>query len=352
MKMKQKTLFILFAFILSFVGQSYAQRGSIKASVEPKEILIGQQATISLEVKTKEGELVLFPVFPDTIVSGLEVLPIEQTVDTLTNDGWTLSKKYVVTAFDSTRYHIPFIPVIVGIDTLKSDSLELFVTIPQLSEATLDYANKYKKGEIDSLNFAELEIADIKPISSPPFVLTDYIEYVAYPFIFIVIIALIALAYIFYQRKKKKGYYFKPAIILPPDVVALNALNSLRTKNMIQKGLIKEYHTELTDILRQYLQAQFDIDAPEMLTSEIINKLQEKAYDNTRIMEMRDILELADLVKFARLDPLTHENDGSLTKAFSFVENTKPIEVPTTTTTENVNQQNILKVEQQKNKEK
>lgn len=328
MKMKQQFLFILFVFTVVWGSNSFAQRGTIKATIEPKEILIGQQAVINVEVKAAKGELILFPIFNDTIVSGLEVLSNDLPIDTLDTDIWTLNKKYTVTAFDSMRYRIAPIPVIVGIDTLRSDTLELFVTTPLLSENTLNYIDKYKKGEIDSLNFVELGIADIKPIVSPPFFISDYIEYIAYPLILILIVAIILLLLIFYKRKKKKGYYFTPVVVLPPDILAIKALNSLKEKNLVQKGLIKEYHTEITDVLRKYIQGRFGIDAPDMLTSEIISELSKKLDDSGSIMELREILELADLVKFARLQPLAHENDGSLSRSYSFVEKTKLLEEP------------------------
>ena len=324
--MKNKILFLL---VLSFVGLSMAkaQNKSISSSIEPKQILIGQQAVIDVKVNSVKGELVLFPNFTDTIVTGLEVLDIDLPIDTLITDkGWTLTKKYVVTSFDSLDYHIPFIPAIVGIDTLRTDTMSLIVREPILSDTTLTYIDNYMQGKIDSLNFAVLGVNDIKPVIVPPFVLMDYAEYIAYPFLAILIIALIVALIIFAKRKKKKGYYFTPKIVLPADVLALNALDSLKEKQLVQKGMLKEYHTEISDILRTYIKTRFGVDATEMLTNDIVKSLNKLLKNRTEIDKVKTALELADLVKFAKFEPLTNENDKSLSDSYEFVKETRIVE--------------------------
>ena len=320
---------ILFLFVLSFIGfsMSQAQNKSISSSIEPKQILIGQQAIIDVKVNSVKGELVLFPNYKDTIVTGLEVLNNDLPIDTvLTNDGWTLTKKYVVTSFDSLDYHIPAIPTIVGIDTLRTDTMSLIVREPMLSDTTLTYIDNYKQGKIDSLNFAVLGINDIKPVIVPPFVLMDYAEYVLYPLIAILIIALVVVLIIMARRKKKKGYYFTPKIILPADIIALNALDSLKEKQLVQKGKVKEYHTEIADILRAYIKTRFGIDATEMLTNDIVQSLGKALQDRNEVDRVKVALELADLVKFAKFEPLTNENDKSLSDSYVFVKDTRIVE--------------------------
>lgn len=325
--MKNK-IFIIF-LVAIFSTQSYltAQNKSISATIEPKQILIGQQATIDIKVNSAKGELVLFPILKDTIVSGLEVLNNDLPIDTtMTPNGWTLSKKYIVTSFDSLDYHIPQIPAIVGIDTLRTDTMSLIVREPVLSDSTLSYIDKYKKGEIDSLNFEALGLNDIKPVITPPFVFMDYIEYVIYPLIIIFVLALLILLFLILKRKKKKGYFFTPKVVLPPDIVALNSLDKLKEKQLVKNGLIKEYHTEITNILRTYIKDRFGIDATEMLTSEIVESLG-KVWDQKNDVDLvKETLELADLVKFAKFQPLTNENDRSLSDSYTFVRNTKIVE--------------------------
>lgn len=325
--MKNKILFLSLAF--SFLGLSIvkSQNKSISATIEPKQILIGQQAIIDVKVNSAKGELVLFPNYQDTIVTGLEVVNNELPIDTvLTDNGWTLSKKYVVTSFDSLDYHIPSIPTIVGIDTLRTDTMSLIVREPLLSDTTLTYIEDYKQGKIDSLNFAVLGVNDIKPVLVPPFVLMDYAEYILYPFLVILVIALVIVLIVMMKRKKKKGYYFTPKVILPADIVALNALDSLKEKQLVQKGKVKEYHTEVSDILRTYIKSRFGVDATEMLTSEIVQSLGALLDKTNDVDKVRNALELADLVKFAKFEPLTNENDKSLTDSYDFVKDTRIVE--------------------------
>lgn len=324
--MKAINLFTLIFFVFCVNQLSFAQNNQVIATITPDSISIGQQATISVEVKTEEGELVLFPSYKGFIANGVEVLNNELPIDTILQqqDRWLLKKEYTITSFDSLEYTIPPIMVIVGIDTLKSDSLQLKVGLPVLSAQTLDYADKYQKGEIDSLNFNALGVNDIKNIYTPPFFFMDYIEYIIMIGIIILFIILLIVLYILYRKKKKKGYYFKPEVVLPPDVVAMNALKDMQEKQLVQQGKIKEYHTELTDIVRKYIKDSFGVDAPEMLTKDVVDRLEKEQINNDAVKDLGNILSLADLVKFAKWQPLQHESDKSFNQTLAFIERTKP----------------------------
>lgn len=326
MKIKKITLLTLLVFLSHYC--LFAQKDLVHAVVTPDSILIGQQAILNVEVKSHKDELVLFPMYKDTITAGVEVLNNEIPVDTILEQKGgkevvILSKKYVITSFDSLNYVLPPIPVIVGTDTLRSDSTFLAVTLPTLSKEALAYAAKYKNGETDSLNFNKLDVKDIKNIVTPPFVWQDYFVEFLIVIAIIFLVSLLVFLYVLYNKKKKRGYYFKPKIVLPPHVIAMNSLNEMREKDLISQGLIKEYHTELTDIVRRYIKDRYNIDAQEMLTKDIIKELEIVESHKGAIRDLNDILFLGDLVKFAKFEPQPHENDKSYNQAISFVENTK-----------------------------
>lgn len=319
--LKLKNIILLcFLCVVSF--SIYAQKPTVRATIQPSDILIGEQAIIDIEVISPEGRSVIFPIFPDTLVTGIEVLQMLPQ-DTTMTEVMTIHQQYVVTSFDSTLYHIPYIPVVVDNDTLKTNDFGLKVSAPQLSETTLEYLEKMKNNETDSIDFVQLNISDIKPIRKPEFVWQDYLELIYIPLLVILFLALVGLGLYFLLRKKKKGYYFTPKVELPPHVVALKELDKLKASKLWQKGMEKEFYTELTDILRDYIDHRFNIDAPEMISEDIIAAVHLVTDTKSSTDSLAQILRLGDLVKFAKYNPFADENDLSLVNAYLFVNQTK-----------------------------
>lgn len=300
----------------------YAQKPTVRATIQPSDILIGEQAIINIEVISPKGRDILFPVYQDTLITGIEVLKM-LPADTTMTEVMTLNKKYIVTSFDSTLYHVPYMMVVDGIDTLRTNDFGLKVSAPQLSDSTLAYLERLKNHETDSIDFVKLQISDIKDIQKPEFVWQDYLEYIYIPLLILLAFIIIGLIVFLVLRKRKKGYYFKPKVVLPPHVVALDGLDKLKASKLWQKGMEKEYYTELTDILREYIDGRFNIDAPEMVSDDIIDAVHLATDTRSATDGLSQVLKLADLVKFAKYTPFADENDLSLVNAYLFVNQTK-----------------------------
>ena len=115
---------------------------------------------------------------------------------------------------------------------------------------------------------------------------------------------------------------------LPPHVIAMTALDNLAEKKLWQNGRDKEFHTELTDILRQYIEARFGVAAMEKTSDEILDELYELAESQkASLANLKQILSIADLVKFAKYHPYADENQLSFVNSRMFVEQTKKVEV-------------------------
>ena len=113
---------------------------------------------------------------------------------------------------------------------------------------------------------------------------------------------------------------------IPPHVTALNKLNELRDKRLWQQNQFKEYHSELTDVLRDYLEKRYNITAHEQTTDEIMHSLRYAGLPADDKEKLRQIMVLADLVKFAREKPIPAENEASMEGAVSFVTATQKID--------------------------
>ncbi|SFK85466.1 hypothetical protein SAMN05216357_10726 [Porphyromonadaceae bacterium KH3CP3RA] len=311
------------ALCLIFVASLAAQKASVQATVQPTEIMIGEQALINLKVITPKDKVIHFPVYEKEIVPGIEVIGMLPPDTLIENNVMTLNFKYVITSFDSTLYHVPHIPIFDGTDTIYSNSFGLKVTSPELTDSTLAYLEKINKGETDSIDFEQLQLNDIKSVRKAPFVWTDYLWILWIVLGVILILGLIGFIIYLVLKKKRKGYFFKPPEVLPAHVRALNELDKLKAEKIWQQGREKDFYSRLTDVLRIYIYEREGINAMEMTSGEILNEIR-KATDVESVYEnLKQILSTSDLVKFAKYKPYPDENDLSLVNAYFFVNQTR-----------------------------
>ena len=323
--MGNKVLYILLPLFLliSITHQSFAQRASVQASVQPAEIQIGEQALINLKVIAPKDKIVQFPVYQKEIIPGLEVLTMLPPDTVIENNVATMNFKYVVTSFDSTLYYIPNMPVFDGTDTLYSNSFGLKVTSPVLKDSTVAYLEKMNTGQTDSIDFRQLQLNDIKPVQKPAFVWTDYLWILWIVLGLILLLLLIGLVIVLVLRKKNKGYFFIPPQVLPPHVRALQELDKLKAGKIWQQGREKEFYTRITDILRVYMFERYRINAMEMTSGEILVEIRKRSEEDSIYNNLVQILSVADMVKFAKHKPYMDENDLSLMNAYFFVNQTR-----------------------------
>lgn len=300
-----------------------AQGVSVRATVNPSEIQIGQQALIDLQVISPKNKNIQFPVYEKEIVPGVEVLTMLKPDTLIQNDVMTIHFKYVVTSFDSTLYNIPRIPVFDGKDTVYSNSFGLKVTSPILKDSTIAYLQKMQNKQTDSINFDELRLNDIKKIQKVPFVWTDYLWILWIIAGVLLLLLLIGLIIYFILKKKRQGYLFTPPVVKTPYEIAVEGLNKIKEEKIWRQGREKEYYTQLTDILREYLHERYGINAMGMISGELLDELKNHSDSNLVFNHLKEIFTTSDLVKFAKHKPFTDENDTHLKYAYEVVEEIK-----------------------------
>lgn len=301
---------ILFISIISLSFAGFSQQAEVNVSVDTNAILIGEQVTLDLNYQFPENQIGLFPVFKDTITGYLEIIK-STPIDTLINSEnglKTLSQQLIITSFDTGFHVIPPLPF--GLMQKGDTTYEILQSEPLLLNVfTVD---------VDTTK-------DIKPITLPmgePYTLGEILPYIT---IVLAVGILIFAIFYFYQRKKKNKPLFvkkeKPA--LPPHEEAINSLEELRLKKLWQNDRLKEYHSELTDIIRYYIERRFNFQAMEMVSSEIMDSLKAEAQVNEQVKsKLQATLELADLVKFAKSGATAIENDTSWNNCVDFVKET------------------------------
>jgi LPXTG-motif cell wall-anchored protein len=288
----------------------FSQDVKVSANLDTNAILIGDQVNMSISITFSAQYRVKWPVIGDSILGHIKVLS-RTSIDTVkSKDKSTvkLVQRFVLTTFDSGFYAIP--PV-------------KFYTLKPPDTSTIMYQTDPVFLNVHTLKVDTTQA--IKPIKGPMKVPISFSELIPWILTGIGIIILILLGF-YYLRKRKKAepiFQLKPRIKLQPHEIAFMELEKLRIKKLWQNGKIKEYHSELTEILRKYIEGRFSIMALEMTSEEIMEALKL----NTQLThpgstELKRILEMADLVKFAKAQPLPAEHEACLADSINFINET------------------------------
>jgi hypothetical protein len=264
---------------------------------------------LTLEARSDRKTNIVFPLLPDTI-GKIEVLN-RSKIDTLDSNGiFSLKQRFVITSFDTGWHPLPPMTIMYA----KKGMPDMFPA----STDTLFL--KFNTVEVDTAQ----AIKDIKPPLDEPI---SWEEYLLYFIIGTGVIGLGFLVFYLWKRYKKKRELpleYDPKI--PPHVLALESLHQLDSEKLWQKGKVKLYHIRLTEIIRLYIERRFSIPALEMITSEIIEGLKEITVDEELITNMKKVFETADLVKFAKHQPMPDENTLVMNYAVDFVNRSIPIQ--------------------------
>ena len=308
------TILLLFSLFIN----SYSQGSKFQAAIDKEEILIGEQMRLSLRLETAAADSVSLPIFEDTLITEVEILSVGK-VDT-TYEGANLGLKVLtqnllLTSFDSGYFAIAPLEASVNGNLIESNLFLISVqTVP------VDTA----KG-----------IYDIRGVAQVPFSFTEWLKE-NWPWIAIAIAILaIIIGFTWWYAKRPKPVVEEKIVPKrPAHEIALERLTKLESEQLWQAGKIKQFYSELTDILREYIELRFHIPALEQTTDEIIQSMKRSPNFSIDLIEKTNqVLFLADLVKFAKEKPVGSENEQNLSLVRNFIEETKrPVEPSTSET--------------------
>jgi hypothetical protein len=304
-----KGLTILLIVLLS-TAFARAQNVEAYAKLDTNAMMIGDHVSLELGLKIPDGFKVMWPQLIDTISKNIEIISKEPVDTTKSNGSLELRQLFTITSFDSGYFALPEFKFRYQ---NKNDSAKFTVGTNQLylmvNTPVVDTSQAFKviKGPVkEPVSFAEIL----------PWALLG---------LFVVGIAIFLIWYIRKRRKNQPVFVKRPKPALPPDIMAIQKLEELRLAKIWQQGKLKEYFTDLTDIIREYLDGRFNIDAMEMTSYEIIDAIEEKRVNSDAIEKLTNVMQLADLVKFAKAQTTPLENDLSLSHCVDFVKETKPV---------------------------
>lgn len=286
---------------------SHPQWLEVKSSTLSRDsILVGEQVVWSTVLTMPQQQEMAFVPYAGVVQA--EQAPIDVVRDfvldtiSIKNGIKELEARLLLTSFDSGYYKLPLMVALTPQgDTIYLDSPFLDVTNIQID--TADFVMHPIKGQMRY-----------------PITFKELLPWIALGLV------LIAAAYLLYRyikyRRENKDFFGKPVVKDPPHIIALRALDKLRSEKLWQNGKEKLFYTGITDTLREYIEARYKVSAMEKTSGEIMQSLQDKDIEEKYYRELDELFKTADLVKFAKYIPQVHENEEAIPVAVRFVNST------------------------------
>lgn len=299
--MKRKLIIgLLFLGILNANAQSL----SIETSLDSNKLMIGDQTLLILKVTVPKGRKeVVFPRYADTLQKNVEVLQ-RSKIDTISSNdkGMVLQQKYTITSFDSGSYVLKVGPFIIdGKDSMFANPILLYVNTLKVDTAK--------------------DVKDIKAPYTAPIEWAEVWPWLRWLLLGLFIVAI--LVYFLWKFFNKDVDANSTKELEPAHTIAFRELERLKQDDLVHKGSLKEYHSRLSDIVRAYIEQRFAINALELTTDELLDIFRNSEFINAELFgQLKQLLTVADLAKFAKYEPIENENLMSYKYAYEFVNKT------------------------------
>jgi hypothetical protein len=308
--MVRKVLLII-TFLLLCGYTTFSQNISVLASTDSTDYLVGDYIHYNIQIAVNKRTKVIQPSLKDSL-NDVDLIKVEQPIQEEQNDKESIVYRFILSKYDSGNVVIPPITVMYK---LANDTVWKKITTNQVSFV------------VHTLKVSTAE--DIKDVKQPLKISLDWKIILLFILISLIIIGAGIYYYRRYKMKKESQVIEKKIVRVPPHLTALSALRELESEQLWQKGMIKEYHTRITEIIRKYFEKRFNLPALELTTSESIQLLSLKKGASSILDITNDFLNNADLVKFAKFQPMSSVNEEMMKQAFDIVNKTIPkIEEP------------------------
>lgn len=302
MKKYLKNISITLLAIL-LLSNNYAQK--IEVSIDRDSILIGEAIEISISYPITNATSTLQFFEGDSIGNGFEVLEVLKN-DTIDNQN---QLKLALTNFELDNKLIPSFTVFYGESKLVSRPVSVHISLMQVDTTQ--------------------PIKDIKPIMEDPFTTQDYLKMGlnwAKKYWWVILIGILGIGLIVWFLLRKKEHKQETIIEkprVPAHLLAIDKLKELESKQLWQNGNQKEYNVQLTEIVQFYISERYEVPTAEKTSSEILHSLRFVEMGESNKQNLRKLLMLSDLVKFAKEKPTADENESVMRDGYLLIETTK-----------------------------
>ena len=277
----------------------------VSASIDSTVLMIGDQTAMHVEVTHDPSEQVMLPAWDQMLQDGIEIVEKSKVDTTTLPDGRIrLQQDLQLTSFNDSLFSIEPLVAVSAEDSFWAAPMALNVIQPF---------------EVDSA----LAITDIKDIEKAPIWWWGIIRWVLLAIGCLLLAVGLYYLWRWYQRNRKpEEEPVNPELLRPADEVALEKLDAIKAQKIWKDGKVKEYQTDLTDVVREYIGRRFDVQSTEKTSDETLRAMK-PLIEKDLYSKLSKMLQLADLVKFAKWHTTPDENESALTTAYEFVNETK-----------------------------
>lgn len=304
--MRQPLLWIAVFLCWALPGRAQVD---LSARLDSNDIMIGDQVRLDIRITARPGVQVLdTDLTPLDTSRAIEVLAAAPWDTTGREGTLTLQQRITLTSFEPGEHVIPSLEIrykagVAG-RLLRTEPLALRVRdLPPAQDPN--------------------QLMPIKPIVEEPLRFQDILPYLLG---FLGLVLLLVILFFILRRRRQGAAAVAPEVSIPPHLLALQKLKTLREKELWKKGESKAFQSELSHILREYLENRFHLPALEMTSGETLRRLPELDLDPAWQDRLRDVFQVADLVKFAKAEPAANLHEEALRTVEDFVKQTTPRE--------------------------
>ena len=303
-----KRLFFVFAMILGLGGLASAQSVEVSAKLQDEHVTVGKPFSLDLMMKVPYGYYVEWNEFAtDTLSEQIDILKrgdMQRTADADSNI--IVQQQLTLMTFDTGYVQIPSIGLTYAKSVEDQLRMKAFTDPMRLYVTTM------------SVDTTQAFRPLMEPIDQP-IAMKE-----VFPWILGVLLAVLVgfgAWFLWKKRKPRLGEDGQPVKgpVIPPYTKAIGDLESLKQQKLWQAGKVKEYYSGLSDIAREYIEGQFNVNAVEMTTDDILEEVEELDFDREIFGKLKDTMELSDLVKFAKYTTSPLENDNAMSDMTDFV---------------------------------
>ncbi len=309
-----KKLILSISLLILIIASSAGQEVKISSAFDSTKIFIGDQIKFTVTIDQPSNLKLSLPVFRDTLCKNIEIISGPR-IDTTKGQSGRIKiiQKYLITSFDSGRYQVK--PVFA--ENKNEGGMKRFYSDYSILEVM-----RVKIAPQDTT----AKIFDIIKPYKAPVTLGEILPWL----LVAALLGAIVWAAIRYLPKLRKSEA-ETNVFIPSDpahIIAFRELERLKSEELWQKGETKKYYTELTEILRQYLENRFRVYSLELTTAETLEALVKTGFrKNGSYNDLKTVLTGADLVKFAKYNPVASENESHFQTSWNFVLVTKEDEI-------------------------
>ena len=295
--------FILAVIVFLLVSKIAAAQNNVAVSTLDKAVIpIGEQTVLHITVHVPANTSVAFPKLADSIgkIKIVGAAKIDSLIDKKNDSSKIITQSFTLTAFDPGTYIIPPFGFHTSTGYFRTNAITLKVNAVLVDTTKAFY--------------------DIKQPFLVNYTFWDWLrDHWVWVLLSALLLIVLVIAAFYLNSRLKHTLSIKAPKPLTAAQLANKKLNELRDKKLWQQGKVKAYYIELTDIIRDYLESIYKIQAHEQTSDEIFASLHQHKLPPGAIDILKKILPQADLVKFAKLEPTSTANEQCLDDAIQLI---------------------------------